>query len=376
MPSRGFGTEAVGDLPALESRASEWQSLFEAADEAHLASSYPYVFANASERMRGRGWRVFVTRAGHEWTAALFGVEASLSTAFFRVPVFQVGTEFVGDVLCRDLNGDALPELVNAVFASGSWPVVDFGKLSEPHFRAMTSQLERLSLGYVWNHEGYGYVSDATTGMEALYAAMSYSTRGLVRRTHRRIFKDLRGEIRHTRPADVNESLRDFERFVELEHSGWKGRKGTSIRSRPGSEAYFRAVVTAATRLGMMRWQKLLVDQRPVAMNMGLVTGSTYWAPKTAYDEEFSRYSPGLELNHQLFTDCMEDPDIQRINWISAPEWLDSWRPNRLPYYHLRVFGRSVTGRCLRLANSAKAGWGRYVSRRDSEQADRERRFL
>jgi hypothetical protein len=174
----------------------------------------------------------------------------------------------------------------------------------------------------------------------------------------------------------VSQNLAWFDRFVELEGSGWKGDQHTSIRHRPGSEAYFRLAVETAARHGMMHWYALVTDGHAIAMDMGMQTGRVFWVPKTAYDERFSRFSPGTELLHQLNLHCIADPSVDRINWISAAPWLDAWKPTRLPYYHLRIYGRSLLGRTLYETSRFRNGLRRHVLARGIDRESRERRFL
>jgi hypothetical protein len=81
-------------------------------------------------------------------------------------------------------------------------------------------------------------------------------------------------------------------------------------------------------------------------------------------------------LVHQLNLDCIADPTVDQINWISAAHWLDPWKPARLPYYHLRIYGRSLLGRTLYETIRFRDGLRRNVLARGSDQRNRERRFL
>ena len=59
------------------------------------------------------------------------------------------------------------------------------------------------------------------------------------------------GPVELKRYADFDSAV--FEQFLELEHSGWKGRNGTSILSDPQSVAYFRAFALAAPETATSR---------------------------------------------------------------------------------------------------------------------------
>jgi hypothetical protein len=365
--------DTVAELQALE---SDWQSLFGSGQHVHLANSYPYAIASATTRHRDTAWRVYGTRDGGTLTSVAFGMRSSLRLGRIEIPVFRLGTEFVADVLVKGTDRDhSLAALVLAIMDAEDVPIVEFGQLTEPAFRSITDALSTHRLGFTWSHEGYGYVVDTTIDRETLYARLSRSRREQLRRRARRLNSSFTVRVQQLASRELRDNLGWFEDFVELEASGWKGREGTSIRHRPGSEAYFRAIIESATSHGMMHWYRLLADEATIAMEMGMRTGAVFWTPKTAYDERFARFSPGSEMVHRLLLVCMEDPSIKKINWISAPPSMDSWRPTRLAYYRLRVYRKSLAGRSLRGATWLRDRLRRHLGAAGTEEADRERRF-
>lgn len=355
----------------------EWGSLFHAGRHAHLANSWPYVFASAATRLSDRGWRVYAARNGTSLQTAMLGCRSHLKIGGVKILIFEAGAEFVGDVLIDHAEGDvALSELLSEVLVHEGVPILQFGQLTEPAFVALRSCAERAGLGCTWGPAGYGYDWDATIDHDAMYRSLSAGRRQTVRRKSRRMSEAFTVELDVVSSRDLDVNLARFEDFLEVEDSGWKGREGSSIRQRPGNEEYFRKIVEEASRLGIMRWISLLADDRVVAIYMAMQTGRTLWVPKCAYHEEFSGHSPGTELVHRFNLSCIENPGIHTINWLGAAEWLDSWQPRRVPFTHMRVFGKSPLGRSLEWASRAQGGIRRYVTARGADDAARESRYL
>ncbi|MDE2363659.1 MAG: GNAT family N-acetyltransferase [Hyphomicrobiales bacterium] len=107
-----------------------------------------------------------------------------------------------------------------------------------------------------------------------------------------------------TNPAEIRAAA---EWFLALEHGGWKGRRGTDFLSDAGDAAFMRTVMRlfAADRRCRIDW--LAVEGRPVAMTVLLTAADRAYAWKTAYDESYAHYSPGVQLFRALIQRQAED---------------------------------------------------------------------
>jgi hypothetical protein len=90
------------------------------------------------------------------------------------------------------------------------------------------------------------------------------------------------------------------EAFLALEHAGWKGEEGTSMRSLPAYETFFREVVAGFGAEGRALFTELTVDGVPIASTSNFVSGGAGFAFKIGWDPAFKAFSPGL-LNELEF---------------------------------------------------------------------------
>jgi hypothetical protein len=366
---------SVSDYGKLSSLEDELQSLFLSGKNSHLSNSYPFILACAKELHADSDWGVHLTCSEKSTTGALFGRNSKLKIGPFNVPIYKIGTEFVGDIPTSPGSQDkVIYSLLTSILKTGNYPIIEFGNISESFLKDLTNCLDGHHVKYSYDFNSYGYTWDATISKEQMYKQLSSSRRQLVRRTRRRLASTFHHEIKVFFSTSIEENHAYLDQFLTLEATGWKGANGTAILHRPGDADYFRVIVESAAQLGMIRWYSLLVDGQVIAMNYCLQSGCTFWAPKIAYDENFSKYSPGLDLTHQIHLDCIENPDVKQINWISAPEWLDCWRPSRYPYYRLRIYDRSIMGRCLQKLTSIQALVRQLTHPEQSKS--REKRYL
>jgi CelD/BcsL family acetyltransferase involved in cellulose biosynthesis len=107
--------------------------------------------------------------------------------------------------------------------------------------------------------------------------------------------------------------------FLALEQAGWKGREGTALACTPEGEAFFREVVAAAWDEGRLQFRRLDVEGRPVAMLVNFLCPPGSFSFKTAFDEGFGHYSPGVLLQIENL-DLLDRPDIAWMDSCAAQD--------------------------------------------------------
>lgn len=118
------------------------------------------------------------------------------------------------------------------------------------------------------------------------------------RKELRRLFKRLSecGQLRLEQREDevsINEWIAEF---LSLEAAGWKGEAGSALANTQATRGFFKEALYHAAKAGRLERLALRVDGRPVAMLANFITPPGVFSFKTAFDEEFARFSPGLLL--------------------------------------------------------------------------------
>jgi CelD/BcsL family acetyltransferase involved in cellulose biosynthesis len=121
------------------------------------------------------------------------------------------------------------------------------------------------------------------------------------RRMGRRLAEEFGGELQCPNRAGDADAV---ARFLQLELSGWKGRVGTALASDPAHAEFFRRVCERFAKAGRLQLLDLGREGRSVAMKCNLLADDGAFAFKIAFDETYSRWSPGIQLelrNMELF---------------------------------------------------------------------------
>jgi CelD/BcsL family acetyltransferase involved in cellulose biosynthesis len=104
------------------------------------------------------------------------------------------------------------------------------------------------------------------------------------------------------------------EAFLQLERSGWKGRENSALACRAENERFLRKCLADAHAEGRLQIRSLDLKGRPIAMLINLLAPPGSFMFKTAYDESFARFSPGVLLQ-------IENLDTLQREGIA---WMDS----------------------------------------------------
>lgn len=157
------------------------------------------------------------------------------------------------------------------------------------------------------HHEARAMLCSSLSPEAYLEASMSGKKRKELRRQANRL-ADL-GEVRLERRSDA-EDIEDWcEHFLALEAAGWKGEAGSALASDESTTNLFRESLAGAAERGKLERLSLWLDDKPLAMLATFLTPPGAYSYKTAFDEEYARFSPGVLLQRENLA-VLDRPDI------------------------------------------------------------------
>ena len=159
--------------------------------------------------------------------------------------------------------------------------------------------------------------------------AMSAKKRKELRRQHKRLAEEGTLTFERTEgPEGIEAWIADF---LTLEAAGWKGEAGSALANAEATRAFFTATLAGAAQSGRLERLALYLDGKPIAMLANFLCAPGAFSFKTAFDERFARFSPGLLLqieNLQLLSrDGIEWADSCAVQGHSMIERI--WREKR-----------------------------------------------
>ena len=142
--------------------------------------------------------------------------------------------------------------------------------------------------------------------------SLSGKKRKELRRQYSRLSEQ--GELRFERCHDDSGLMPWVDHFLALEHSGWKGAQGSALASHQATISLFGEALSGAASRGRLERLTLWLDGSPIAMLASFITAPGAYSYKTAFDERYSRYSPGVLLQREN----LEVLRNQEIAWVDS----------------------------------------------------------
>ena len=155
--------------------------------------------------------------------------------------------------------------------------------------------------------------------------------------------------------------------FLRLEAGGWKGKTGSALACTPATDSFFRETVAAARDAGRLEFRALELDGRPIAMLVNFLAPPGSFSFKTAFDEDFARFSPGVLLQLDNLA-ILDRADIAWMDSCAAEDhpMIDSLWGERRAVVRVTV---PLTGIGRRLAHGAARTLERLSAARRRLQA-------
>jgi CelD/BcsL family acetyltransferase involved in cellulose biosynthesis len=164
-----------------------------------------------------------------------------------------------------------------------------------PVAAALTRVLARLGrMHYLAAQEARAMLTGETSAAAYLEAAMSAKKRKELRRQHNRLAEE--GALAFERVEGAEGITQWTAEFLALEAAGWKGEAGSALASAPDTCALFTEALAGAAAAGRLERLALRIDGRAIAMLVNFVTAPGAYSYKTAFDEAYARFSPGMLL--------------------------------------------------------------------------------
>lgn len=241
---------------------------------------------------------------------------------FLGVPLVAAGMEHAF--------WQALLEWADAQAGIGLFLHLSHMPLDGPLYHALGAVLaDQSRSAAVVHREDRAALKSDLSSQAYLEAALSAKKRKELRRQHTRLAE--LGALRFERRRDCHALPAWIESFMALELVSWKGANASALASHPPTQELFRDALREAAAQGKLERLTLWLDDEPLAMLVNFLTPPGAFSYKTAFDERFARYSPGVLLQRENLS-LLEHPHIDWSDSCAAADhpMIDHiWRERR-----------------------------------------------
>ena len=257
-----------------------------------------------------------VSRLVGAWAFALDRPRKSPLPLRMLIAPVHVHAHLATPVVDRDCPDEALDAMLDALAADTQCPKIvalEAMGTDGATMAALARVLEaRGSAPCLFERSQRPKLASALDGESYLKNALSAGSRKKLRQHRRRLAEQ--GALTRVTTSDPPALARAIEDFLALEASGWKSRQGTAFLCDPAQAAFLRAAVAALAENGGVTIDALAIDGRPVSMQIILRCGSAAFTWKTAFDEKFQDFSPGMLLLEDYTTSFLADEAIDYVD--------------------------------------------------------------
>ena len=142
-------------------------------------------------------------------------------------------------------------------------------------------------------------------------------------------------------PAEIHKLMRTV---LEVEGSGWKGDRGSSLRHNELLGSFFNEYSRLAANEGMLRIAILRIDGKVIAVQLGIEAYERLWVLKMGYDEAYSRISPGFLLTAEAVRDAI-NRKLTAYEFLGVAEpWEERWGAERRTHMLVLVYPSTARG--------------------------------
>jgi CelD/BcsL family acetyltransferase involved in cellulose biosynthesis len=188
--------------------------------------------------------------------------------------------------------------------------------------------------------DGYGSYLRIEGSFEDYRAGLSANFRHNLRKSSNKISR--LGDVKTVFMTGAEAGEREFQSFLKVEASGWKGRRGSAIMVVPELRAFYSNVVRRLAELGWLEWHFLVRERKAIAGQLAVKIGRKLTIVKIGYDEEYSRYSPGNYLFERTVERAYASGDTDEIDCLTDMTWHRNWNMEQRAYYSLRIYPRRL----------------------------------
>ncbi len=225
-------------------------------------------------------------------------------------------------VIDRTCLDDVLDAMLDTLDADRTLPKIaalDAMPVECPIMEALTRVLAaRGSAPCVFDRFQRSMLVSELDGKHYLERALSGSSRKKLRQHRRRLAEQ--GTLTSRIISEPEAVSRALESFLTIEAAGWKGRHGTAVLCRPAHAAFMRGAVGALAARGAAWAQSLELDGRPISVQIIVRSGPAAFTWKTAYDEAFRDFSPGMLLFEDYTAALLADRSIAVVDSCTHDE--------------------------------------------------------
>jgi len=245
-------------------------------------------------------------------------IKPSIKYPFCYLTTYQSCHSFLGGILLHKVDYiECIITLFNYIYSSTKYNAVEFRNfyLSDKYFNTINEAINKSSFNW---HEFYQ--------IERLILYPEKCTADYINNTiNKKYYKNLKrkrrslikvGDLTFRTVYGRDIGKVNIDNFLYLESSGWKGINKTALNSTNEAKVFFHQLIEGFIENNAVFFTEIYIDDRCIATTCNFSIQNVGFAFKSAYDEEFRKYSPGI-INEMYIIENAQSI-LHDINYVDS----------------------------------------------------------
>ena len=342
QPPTALRVEIARTLGDLDPHRDAWNNLAARSPQQLPMLSHAWIATYLEKTLPpGAQWACFFAYRGPTLAAVLPVVTKQIARLGLRGFALRTPRDEhtqIGDLLFASIDdADVVPAMLAAV--AREFPNAAYLEINR--FPASSALLAALDNGmlpglHTWHEDSFGAYLPVPVDFATYRNGLSRNFRNNLNKATNKVARLRDVAFRFTLARTTSQE--DFNEFLTVEASGWKGQAESAIASTPGLVDFYATLVRRLGELGWLEWQVMSGDGCTLAANLAVRMPKALIIWKLGYNDAYSRCSPGSILLEELVKREAAAHAIDEINLTTNQPWYDNWGMRRRVYYTARFY--------------------------------------
>lgn len=250
------------------------------------------------------------------------------------------------DLLCQQLDDGMIESaIMNCHAIAPAWDYMRFSRVLEGSEldHALVGAMPRLGLLTHVKLEQPSFFLRLPDRFDEYLRARSGKFRNHLRRMEKKL--NARGRVRFWKletPGGFHEA---YDALLSVELASWKHEHGTAISVIDHQRRFYRELAKGALMADRLHLTVLELDGKPVAYNLGIVSGQRYFYLKTSFHEAFRQDGVATVSRARLLR-MLIDEGVKDFDFPGEPyEWERQWTTELRWHRSVLICNRTAMGR-------------------------------
>jgi CelD/BcsL family acetyltransferase involved in cellulose biosynthesis len=247
------------------------------------------------------------------------------------------------DFLIADTNERFIQPMIEALFSLPcTWDLFRMTRLLEknPVVNALEKILINRRARFRTRFEAPSFFLALPTSFDQYMASRTNKFRNHLRRAEKKLSR--LGNIAMIKTGKDLDLDSSFSALINIEEKSWKHKHGTAISAIQHQLSFYQKMCQNMWEAGRLHLTFLTLDNIPVAYNLGLTGGKTYYYLKTSFEESLRPQSPSTILRARLINSLIEE-GISTFDFPGEPyEWETQWTEDLRWHRSFLIYNRTM----------------------------------